>query len=292
MPRVLITHITTYRYHQPVSLGRHRLMMRPRDSHDLRMNDATLTFYPPPVETRWAHDVFGNSVCYVQPDPAESDRFEITSRLDLDHFPSNEDLPIDPVARTYPFGYAAEELPDIARLQERHHPDPDHRLELWARKFVRKGRATGTMRLLMDMTRAIQRDFTYEARDTQGTRAPLKTLDLGRGACRDFALLMMEAVRSLGFAARFVSGYLYDPDIKGPAMVGGATTHAWCAVYLPGAGWVEFDPTNGLIAGRNLIRICVARTPSQAVPIAGSYMGHSGDFATLSVDVQIKTETA
>jgi transglutaminase-like putative cysteine protease len=145
------------------------------------------------------------------------------------------------------------------------------------------------MRLLSTMTKAIRADFTYQARDTEGTNGPLDTLALGSGACRDFALLMMEAVRTLGFAARFVSGYLYDEKLVESAdpVVGGGATHAWCSVYLPGAGWVEFDPTNGLVAGRNLIRVCAARTPSQAVPIAGGYIGTAADFAGMSVNVEV-----
>jgi transglutaminase-like putative cysteine protease len=102
-------------------------------------------------------------------------------------------------------------------------------------------------------------------------------------------VLLMEAVRSLGFAARFVSGYLYDEALVDSAnpVVGGGFTHAWCSVYLPGAGWVEFDPTNGLIAGRNLIRVCVARTPEQAVPISGGFIGRRGDFIGMNVNVEV-----
>jgi transglutaminase-like putative cysteine protease len=141
------------------------------------------------------------------------------------------------------------------------------------------------MDLLAAITQAIKADFTYEARDQEGTNPPAATLATGRGACRDFALLMMEAVRALGLAARFVSGYLYD-DAAGAATVGGGATHAWCAVYLPGAGWVEFDPTNGLLAGRDLIRVCSARTPEQAVPIAGGFIGGATDFIGMTVDVE------
>ncbi len=123
-------------------------------------------------------------------------------------------------------------------------------------------------------------------------QTPLETLHLGSGSCRDFALFMMEAARSLGLAARFVSGYLYDERLigAGGGLVGGGATHAWVQVYLPGAGWVEYDPTNALVGGRNLIRVAVARDPSQAVPLAGSFTGASDAFVSLSVSVEVTTE--
>jgi len=289
MPHVRIVHTTDYQYNRPVVFTRHRLMLRPRDSHDLRVLDATLGLTPPDAAIRWAHDVFGNSVCYVDPSDAPAQQLKIVSTLDIQHYPVATDLPVDPLAETYPFSYAAGEFPDLARLIEPHYVDQDGKLELWARKFTNRNGPTETMQLLSTMTKAIKADFTYQARDTEGTNGPLDTLALGSGACRDFALLMMEAVRTLGFAARFVSGYLYDEKLVDSAdpVVGGGATHAWCSVYLPGAGWVEFDPTNGLVAGRNLIRVCAARTPSQAVPIAGGYIGTAADFAGMNVNVEV-----
>jgi transglutaminase-like putative cysteine protease len=115
---------------------------------------------------------------------------------------------------------------------------------------------------------------------------------MGRGSCRDFALLMMEAVRSLGLAARFVSGYLYVPSRDGPEHIGGGSTHAWCQVYLPGAGWVEFDPTNGIIGNRDLIRVAVARDPSQAIPLSGTYAGSPEDELGMKVQVNVVCEDA
>jgi transglutaminase-like putative cysteine protease len=289
MPRVRIIHSTEYVYVRPVRVTAHRLMIRPRDSHDLRLISTKLGINPPAAKTRWAHDVFGNSICYVEPTQAETDRVRFVSDLDLHHYPTPRDLPLDPVAQTYPFSYSAEESPDLARLTERHYPDPDRVVDRWARRFVRRNGPTETLDMLIAMTQAIKADMRYRKRDAEGTNSPVDTLAFGSGACRDLALLMMEAVRSLGFAAMFVSGYLYDDRLAQSAtrMVGGGSTHAWCMVYLPGAGWVEFDPTNGLIAGRNLIRVCWARTPEQAVPIAGGYIGTRGDFRDLHVNVEV-----
>ena len=286
MPHVRITHTTEYSYHRPVRPAAHRLMLRPRDSHDLRLDDARLTITPTPRHKRWAHDVFGNSVCYLDWDgEVATDFLRIVSTLDLHHYPTAVDLPLDPAAEFYPFAYAVDEAPDLARLQERHYPDPARAVEGWARSFLTSGAGPArTLDLLSAMTRAIKADFFYAARDEEGTRAPVVTLRTRTGACRDFAVLMMEAVRALGFAARFISGYLYDGNRTG--VVGGGATHAWVAVYLPGAGWIEFDPTNGLIAGRNLIRVIGARTPEQAVPISGRFAGGPNDLRELRVSVE------
>jgi len=287
---VRITHTTEYTYNQPVRPTTHRLMLRPHDSHDLRLRSATLAVMPPPARTRWAHDVFGNSVCYLDWDRALTRVIRIVSTLDLDHYPTARDLPIDPAAETYPFSYSTEEAPDLARLLERQYPDPNRVVEGWARSFLNPHGPTGTMDMLTSMTRAVRESFTYAARAAEGTNLPLHTLATRSGTCRDFALLMMEACRSLGIAARFVSGYLYNEARAGtPQVVGGGATHAWCAAYLPGAGWVEFDPTNGLVAGRNLVRVCATRTAEQAKPVSGGYIGEAGDFDQLhvSVDVQV-----
>jgi transglutaminase-like putative cysteine protease len=152
-----------------------------------------------------------------------------------------------------------------------------------------------TRALLADINEGIHKSFGYGARHDEGTQAPLETLALGTGTCRDFALLMMEALRALGIATRFVSGYLYDPalDTAGDGGIQGAgATHAWLEVYLPGAGWVEYDPTNGLVGSNSLIRVAVTRDPSQAIPISGSYSGPSGAFQGMEVSVEVTSGDA
>lgn len=288
MPALRIIHGTLYRYHVPVGLTAHRLMVRPQDSHDLRLHAATLAVDPAPATTRWAHDVFGNSICFLEwPDGMRTTQLSIVSQLDLTHYPAGLTLPratLDPAAELFPFSYAAEEVPDLARLAERQVPDAGHLVDSWARRFTSS--RLPTLRLLETMTQAVKDGFAYEAREAEGTQPPSQTLESGRGTCRDFALLMMEAVRSLGLAARFVTGYLYDTSTQ--AMIGGGATHAWCSVYLPGAGWVEFDPTNGLSAGTNLVRVGSTRTPEQAIPMAGGYIGGPGD--ALPMDVNVTTQ--
>ncbi len=215
-------------------------------------------------------------------------RFE--SNICLDHAPTNvPDFQIEEFARTYPFSYGTDELPDLAANIARGYPDPDRVLERWVRKFLRQGQTTGTGELLKTLTYAIKEGFAYGRRSEGGTYPPLTTLSVGRGSCRDLALLMVEAVRCLGLAARFVSGYIYVPDRDEPRYLGGGSTHAWCQVYLPGAGWVELDPTNGIIGNHDLIRVAVARDPAQAMPLTGTYFGDYDDEIGMTVEVQVTT---
>jgi transglutaminase-like putative cysteine protease len=270
------------------------MMFRPRDSHDLRLVGTRLVIDPAPVKVRWLHDVFGNSVAVALFDEGQrASELSIVSELDLEHYHTAlPDFEVEDYARTYPFSYSTAEVPDLARSIERHYPDPEHAVDRWAKGFVRVDGPTDTQDLLAWMTRAIKTMFAYEAREEEGTRAPAETLRRGSGSCRDFALLMMEAVRSLGLAARFVSGYLYSPVSDGSGNVGGGATHAWLQVYLPGAGWVEFDPTNGIVGNRDLIRVAVARDPAQAVPLLGSWSGAPEDYLGMSVDVTVTSATS
>ncbi|WP_424140438.1 transglutaminase family protein [Roseomonas chloroacetimidivorans] len=290
MPILTVRHVTTYRYRQPVSFGEHRMMLRPRAGHDQRLLEARIDITPKPSEFWWVHDVFGNSVGLARfTTRARELRFESTMRLD--HNPVEElDFRLEEHARSLPFSYSTEEMPDLARSIERHEADPDRAVDHWARSFLSKDGPTGTLELLVAMTREVKRDFTYIARSIRGIQEPWRTLELGSGTCRDFALLMMEAVRSLGLAARFVSGYIYSPGRDGGMHMGGGSTHAWVRVYLPGAGWVEFDPTNGIVGNRDLIRVAVARDPAQAVPLHGRWKGFPDDSLGMEVSVNVTSE--
>jgi transglutaminase-like putative cysteine protease len=290
MRRLKVSHVTTYDYANPVSFGDHRMMFRPRDSHDLRIISTHLGITPEPTAVRWMHDLYGNSVAVASFDfKATQLRFE--SEIVLQHFESGEpDCPIEAYARNYPFRYASDEIPDLSRAIELQYPDPLHAVDEWAKSFIMTDGPTDTWDMLSAITKAIQRDFTYGPREAEGIQMPAETLASRTGSCRDFAVLMMEAVRALGFAARFISGYLYVPDTDGTGNIGGGATHAWTQVYLPGAGWVEFDPTNGIIGNRDLIRVAVARDPNHAVPLQGTWIGLPGDFLGMTVQVEVTAE--
>jgi transglutaminase-like putative cysteine protease len=288
--RISIVHSTEYSYSRPVGLTRHRLMLRPDDSHDLRLHHAALDIDPKPSLVHWTHDAFDNSICFLEwPEELATDRLSIVSTLDLTHHPDGPPLPVyslDPGAEAFPFAYDPEELPDLSSLIERQEPDPDGTVDAWARRFVGDKVKARTLAVMEAMTHAIKAEFRYEIRHEEGTRTAADTIALGSGACRDFAVLMMEALRTFGIATRFVTGYLYD-DTSGTTR-GGGSTHAWCNVYLPGAGWVEYDPTNGLVAGSNLVRVGVARSAAQATPVSGGYVGAADDSLGLHVDVAVR----
>jgi transglutaminase-like putative cysteine protease len=285
-----VRHTTLYRYRRPVRLGDHRLMVRPRDSHDLRLIRTNLTFSPA-ASVRWIHDVFGNSIA-IASFAERAAELRIESRLQLETYvaerPRSE---IAPEAAIYPFVYSPDDRIDLGRMLERHYRDPSDRLGAWARAFVRDDR-TDTQALLADLNAGVKSWISYQSRETEGTQTPVETLDRRWGSCRDLAVLFIEAARCLGFGARVVTGYLYNPssDSGDTAAIGAGTTHAWADIYLPGVGWIAYDPTNGTINGGNLIRVVVTRDISQAVPVGGSFVGARGDYLGMTVDVAVTSE--
>ena len=275
-----VRHTTTYRYSRPVRLGDHRLMLRPRDSHDLRLMSTNLELSPS-ASIRWMHDVFGNSIAIASfAKPATELRIE--SDLTLETFAvERPPFQITPEAVSYPFVYSADDRIDLGRMLERQYADPGGRLAAWARGFVRSN-PTDTLALLADLNSGIAAWISYQSRDTEGTQSPLETLDRRWGSCRDFAVLFIEAARCLGFGARVVSGYLYNPTA-----IGAGTTHAWADIYVPGSGWIAYDPTNRTIGGANLIRVAVTRDIAQAAPITGSFVGTADSYLGMTVNVSV-----
>ena len=265
-------------------------MLRPRDSHDLRLIHTSLNLTPP-AALRWSHDVFGNSIATAS-FAERSAELRIESNLRLETYVVERPaFQIAPEAASYPFIYSADDRIDLGRMLDRHHPDPAERLGSWARGFIRSN-PTNTLALLADLNSGVGARISYQSRESEGTQTPIETLDRGWGSCRDLAVLLIEAARSLGFGARVVTGYLYSPsaDDHAVAVKGAGTTHAWADIYLPGAGWIAYDPTNGTIGGGDLIRVAVTREISQAVPVAGSFVGAPDDYLGMTVDVAVISE--
>ena len=282
---VTIRHRTTYRYRQPVNLGPHRLMLRPRESRDLRLisNDVTVT---PKATMSWAHDIFGNAVATAT-FQALTDMLTIESVTNLEL--SASAWPIFDVAASaiaYPFRYSDDEWADLGALSAQQYEDPNGRLRDWARGFVRSN-PTDTLALLKDLGLGISGWISYQSRDDEGTQTPTETLNRGWGSCRDFAVLFVEAARSLGFGARIVSGYLYNQNRSSIGSADAGSTHAWAEIYVPGAGWITFDPTNRSVGGANLIPVAVGRNIKQVMPVSGSFNGMSDAFTGMTVEVSV-----
>ena len=287
-----IWHRTIYQYRRPVALGIHHLQLRPRESRDIRVISHNVTITPCAVVT-WANDVFGNAVASVS-FPAPATTLIIESSAALEHH--SEPWPLFDIASSatsFPFDYSDDERLDLGALVIPQYPDPDRRLLAWAKGFVRST-PTDTLSLLKDMNAAISAWVSYQSRDDEGTQPPLATLDRGWGSCRDIALLLIEAVRNLGFGARIVSGYLANwSDAPGPmsGSTDAGSTHAWAEIYLPGAGWVTFDPTNRTVGEFSLVPVAVARDIKQAVPVSGSFAGNPDDFLGMTVEVAVRRMT-
>ena len=284
MARLKILHETRYDYDQPVSFGTHRLLIRPRDSHALRIVDARLNVSPP-GPTRWAYDANGNCVCLFEPRGA-SRSLSITSELVIDRFPAPlSPLRIDNPHTLTPIVYNREDRatlePFIAPVTD----DPDAVLLKWLRGLGNRSDEPA-LDFLLRVNALIHDQFDYTTRFEEGVQSPLETLASGRGACRDLAWLMVEGVRRLGYSALFATGYIYSPSVS--RIRGAGATHAWCEVFLPDLGWIEFDPTNGLAESPDLIRVAATRTPAKALPVSGAIIGNPGTSRLhVSVDVSL-----
>jgi transglutaminase-like putative cysteine protease len=284
MPILTVRHVTTYHYRQPVAFGEHRMMLRPRDDDDQKVLESELRITPEPSQLTWTKDMFGNHVataCFA--DRASELRFDST--MHLDHAPGDfHAADIDDFARTYPFAYAAKDRSDLARFIAPLSPHPE--LDRWTAKFLRQNGSADTRELLVDLTQAINQNFKHVARHEKGTQDPIKTLKLGSGSCRDLAVLMIATLRSLRIAARFVSGYLNLDDDEDDRVTGG-NTHAWVQVYVPGPGWVDFDPSSGTVGNQNLVRVAVVHKPGEAIPLQGTWVGTASDHLAMEVAVRV-----
>jgi transglutaminase-like putative cysteine protease len=279
-----ILHKTEYLYDQPVMLNPHRLMLRPRDGHDLWVDDAYLTISPR-ASLRWFFDTFGNSIAEATFD-TPTKRLVIESELLLRRYTS--DLSGERAGThscPFPFRYTDDEALDLAPFLALQNPGDEAPVRSWlAATFDASG--ADALTVLRSLSDCLHLNLHYSAREEMGTQSAAETLDLGVGTCRDFAFLFMEAARCLGFAARFVTGYLNDRP-RGLGLQGGGSTHAWADVYVPDLGWIEFDPTNRITAGSDLIRVATTRTPEQASPISGSFQGNGAVCLGLHVGVDV-----
>jgi transglutaminase-like putative cysteine protease len=288
MPILTIKHVTTYHYRKPVAFGKHQMMLRPRDDRDQKVLECELEITPEPSQLTWTRDIFGNHVAIAHfADRASELRF--ASTICVDHAPAAfRAADIEDPTQTHPFAYSAEDRPGLACFIARHPAHPE--LDRWAARFLRDDGSADTCELLVHMTQTIRRTFKHVARHEKGTQDPIQTLKLASGSCRDLAVLMIAALRSLGIAARFVSGYLHLADDDDH--VTGGNTHAWVQAYVPGPGWVDCDPSSGTVGNQNLVRVAVVREPREAIPLQGTWIGAASDHLAMRVAVKVKAADA
>ena len=286
MQRLRIQHVTEYLFCCPVSLNQHRLLLRPREGHDVRIESSRLEISPA-YSIKWYRDVFDNSLALVS-FHQRTNRLTINSDVVIQHY---EDTPlnsgIEDYAINYPFVYKAGERIDLAAFQRPVYIKDQFAVRNWLQDI---GLCTGgmeTLSLQSKLNHSIHKGFRYVVREEAGVQSPLQTLTKGSGSCRDYATLFIEACRCLGLASRFVSGYLHAPATE----AGNASTHAWAEVYLPGKGWQGFDPTVGEITGNRHIAVAVARNPEAVPPVSGSFVGPGQTLPRMVVNVQVNLLT-
>ncbi len=280
MERFKIVHRTYYNYLENVTLGTHNLLLRPRENHELRIESFILNIIPK-AKVLWHLDVEDNSVAVATFDTPTQQLF-IENEVIIQQY---NESPLNFIVADYAINYPFKYLPNDNFILSSYMvlPNEETRILLnnWIYNVYKYNEKIQTYTLLQKLTTYIFENFTYKVREEAGVQSAKQTLTLGSGSCRDFAFLFMEAVKCLGLATRFVSGYLYAPLMSNQV----GSTHAWAEVYVPGGGWIGFDPTTGNIVGTDHISVAVSRLPDNVPPIAGSFVGISD--STLSVGVWV-----
>ena len=289
--RLLLSHRSGYIYGRPAALGPHTIRLRPA-THAKAHVETYALHIDPQCRVGWQQDPAGNHIARVTFDPGRRvSMLEVLVELAVDVRPVNPfDFFIDPECKVTPFRYSESIARDLAPCLDV--SDPAYaggpHLEAFLRDLPREGT---TIDFVVALNRAVHAKLQYVIREELGVWTPEQTLAEGRGSCRDSAVLLVAVLRSLGLAARFVSGYIFVPDLEATEITCGGATHAWMQVYLPGAGWVDFDPTNNIIGNRNLIRVAVAWDPKQVLPLWGTYVGPASAFKGMDVSVSVTPGT-
>jgi len=278
-----IIHTTTYRYCAPVYFGLHRLVIRPREGHDLQVRELNLVISPA-CQVTWHRDLFGNSIAVAVFKEA-SEVLEIRNeaiivRRDItSHQGLLESFPV-----SFPVEYSTLEESVVAGYRSPVYSDEKAGLERWVHGTFAPSVGSDAVALVHAMGMWIYRNIQYRRREDRGVQTPLETLRLSSGSCRDMATLLLEAVRSVGLAARFASGYLDSAS----SAAGRAATHAWTEVYFPEHGWFGFDPTLGEGTSHKHIVTGVSSHPRGVMPVSGSYSGPREHYMNMTVTVKIE----
>jgi transglutaminase-like putative cysteine protease len=272
---------TTYRYEEPVGFSPHEVRLFPRSDRFSRVRRLDFTTTPK-ATVRYSRDVFENTVasCYF-PERSKELTFRLAINLDLDgkdpfHFILDRD------AVEMPFDYDRRTREVLAAYRE---PRVKQELKVpgWAAPTAKKRR--GTVEALVDLNKRLHECIGYERREEGEALSPQETVRRGRGACRDVAVLLAEMLRQMGLAARLTSGYLRESDSETKRAEG--SLHAWTEVFLPGAGWIGLDATNGVLANHNFIAAAAGLTPGDITPISGAYCHHAPIATQMTSKLQL-----
>jgi transglutaminase-like putative cysteine protease len=287
MQLLRIDHVTEYRFDTTVTLLPHRLLIRPRESHNLRIASSVLDIQPA-HEVRWLRDVLDNSIALVRFRDA-TDLLRITSVVVVEHYDESPlGFVIEPRALTSPFEYHADDAHLLSPFRAPSWPDERAAVQRWLRELRLGDGTMETFALLQQLNVAIHDRVRQRAREEEGVWPPGHTLSRASGACRDLAALFIDACRCLGFASRFVSGYLHAPVSE----LGDGSTHAWAEVYLPGPGWTGFDPSSGEVVGSRHIPVAVSSHPQHVPPVSGSFQSRTSMRPSMRVQVRVQPHLA
>jgi len=274
-----ITHETVYHYSRPVDLGTHRLVLRPREGHDLRVESFELTI-DSEHQVEWSRDIFGNSVATVE-FSQPTDMLRIQSRVLVWREPqAKPSTPREKAA--WPASYDDLEMIVAEAYRQPVYPKDCDAVKTWLHSPSWK-KPENVESALEQISRRIHTDIRYTRRDESGVFPPSKTLAGRTGSCRDMATLFLETARALGIAARFASGYLECEA----ADLGEASTHAWIEAYVPGRGWRGYDPSSGGLTSHKHIVTGVSNHPRGVMPVSGHFFGEREHYIGMTVRVQM-----
>lgn len=277
-----VNHQTVYRYHRPVTILPHRLVLRPREWHEARLEDFSLAISPL-ARIEWSRDVYGNSVALASFDEPAAELSFIADFTMVRRRDPETPLSREPVPGLFPVDYDPLEAAVVAAYRAPVYPEESSRVAEWMGRLGLMPSGMPALDLVMRLNQLVHETIRYQRREERGTQSPDATLTLGSGSCRDKATLLMEALRHLGFAARFASGYL---DCAATRAAQGST-HAWAEVYFPDRGWRGFDPTTGKRTTHQHIITGVSHHPRGVMPISGSIVAPPGSLRELYVNVGV-----
>ena len=279
-----IRHRTHYKYALPVSFQTHRLVVRPREGHDLRVESLVLTIEPQ-AELVWTRDIFGNSIAHAHfLELGQELLFDVDVTVRRFFDPARPPV-VAQSPMPYPLEYDTLEHGIITGYLTPVYAEEMAAVKDFIATLPDPGGFPSAEAFVVQLAEIIHGKIRYQRREKKGVQTPATTLALGTGSCRDLATLMMETLRHLGIAARFASGYLDCPATRAAR----GSTHAWTEAYFPLLGWCGFDPTSGKRCTQRHIVTGTSHHPRGVMPVSGNFTGGPGAFQRMAVTVEFST---